>query len=108
MIEPPRPPSMIFCAHDGVPGAAHVDVHDIAEVFWRDGVPCLGSGDTGALIGHPHRMRAALTPCRTGDEGHLAREPSGHFCAAFTRFDPMISRWISLVPSYSRSSRTSR
>jgi len=34
--------------------------------------------------------------------------PSAHFCAAFTRFDPMISRWISLVPSYNRSSRTSR
>ena len=38
-------------------------------------------------------------------------EPPAHllsFCAALTRFDPMISRWISLVPSYKRNSRTSR
>jgi hypothetical protein len=28
--------------------------------------------------------------------------------AALTRFEPMINRWISLVPSYSRSKRTSR
>jgi hypothetical protein len=64
--------------------------------------------DVGALVGHPDCVRATLTPCGPGDEGHLARQPSAHFWAALTRFDPMISRWISLVPSYNRSSRTSR
>jgi hypothetical protein len=68
--------------------------------------------DVGALVGHPDGMGAALAARRSGDERDLALEPPGHlraaFCAALTRFDPMISRWISLVPSYKRSSRTSR
>ena len=170
--------------HDGVPGAGHVDVHDIAEILGTDGIPRLGSrdagvghddvepaqcghavvdgvakpvdiagvddgghdaaaggfdqvhglgevigsggivrdawrklacdvdrDDVGALVGHPDGMCAALAARRSGDESHLAREPSAHFCsfcAARTRLDPMISRCISLVPSYRRSSRTSR
>jgi hypothetical protein len=67
--------------------------------------------DVGALVGHSDCMGAYLAACRSGDERNLVREPSAHlrsFCAALTRFDPMISRWISLVPSYKRNSRTSR
>jgi hypothetical protein len=33
--------------HHGIPGTRHVDVHDVAEVFRRDVVPHLGSGDSG-------------------------------------------------------------
>jgi hypothetical protein len=33
--------------HDGVPCAGDVDVDDVAKVFGRDGIPDLGSGDTG-------------------------------------------------------------
>jgi len=33
--------------HDGVPCAGEVDVDDVAKVFGRDGIPDLGSGDTG-------------------------------------------------------------
>src|SRR6202011_6419876 len=33
--------------HDGVPRAGDVDVDDVAKVFGRDGIPDLGSGDTG-------------------------------------------------------------
>ena len=186
MIDPPRPPSMIFCAPamtvfqvpvtlmsmtsrkssevmashvwgaetpalatmmSSRPSAATPSSTALrspstsrtstteARIFWTGGLDRLdgfgeiiGSGgivrdagrklacdvdgdDVGALVGHPDSMCAALAPCRSGDESHLAREPSAHlrsFCAALTRFDPMISRWISLVPSYKRSSRTSR
>ena len=37
-----------------------------------------------------------------------ANEPGNRRCCARISPPPMISRWISLVPSYSRSSRTSR
>src|SRR5258708_411034 len=95
-------------------------VHGLGEIIGSSGIvrdagrklACHVDGDdVGALIGHPHRMRTALAPCRPGDESHPAFEPSAHvcsFCAALTRLDPMMSRWISLVPSYNRSSRTSR
>src|SRR5262249_28716667 len=35
-------------------------------------------------------------------------QPAWCCCSAFTAPPPMIRRWISLVPSYRRSSRTSR
>ena len=49
MIDPPWPPSMIFCApgHHGVPGTCHVDIHDIAKGLRGDLVPGLRSRDPG-------------------------------------------------------------
>jgi hypothetical protein len=66
------------------------------------------AGRNAAIVGHSDGMCAALAAGSSSDECDLALEPPAHFCAALTRFDPMINRWISLVPSYKRSSRTSR
>ena len=67
--------------------------------------------DVGTLVGHSNRMRATLPAGGSGDERDLAGESVCHLgscCAALTSPPPMMRRWISLVPSYSRSSRTSR
>ena len=57
--------------------------------------------DVGTLGCQPDGMRAALTPRGPGDESNLAVQPAlgNHACAPFTRLPPMMSRWISLVPS---------
>ena len=34
--------------------------------------------DVGALLGQPHRVAAALTARRPGDERDLALDPTGH------------------------------
>src|SRR6516162_1107168 len=49
-------------------------VHDAVS----DGLTDIDGDDVGAFLRQPHRVAAALTACRPGDESDLALDTSGH------------------------------
>ena len=78
----------------------------------REGVRLLSRSATRAsgvqeigLLGRRYRVSSSLTATQVSP---ATQARDARACSAFISSRPMISFWISLVPSYSRNNRTSR